>query len=366
MDLIAPFISFIVSALLAFLTMPWLLNFCKRRGLYDMPNERKVHHNKIPRLGGVLFMPCTMVGLVVSLLFLLWCDGDMPRFTLSAFLISTGIFLIYLTGLLDDILGLPARIKFVIQLIASLFLPLCNLYINNLYGFMGIYEIPMWIGYPLTAFLCLLIVNSVNLIDGIDGLASGLSIVALTAFTIIFFQLGVSHYAIFTMGLLGGLSVFFYYNMFGKVENCTKTFMGDTGSLILGYSLSYLFFKLAMENNAVLPHMSDGLMVGATLLIVPTFDLIRVAMRRLMKGCSIFHADKTHMHHRFLAAGFTMHQTLVIILAIQIGFCLLNAGLYSLKIGSTYILPIDIVLFILIQLYLDRRIKKVNDHASVD
>lgn len=353
-DYIYPLISFVVSAICALILMPWLLKFCKRRGLYDLPNERKVHHCKVPRLGGVLFMPCAMMGIAAVLIIMMLSNAELPNFTASSYLILTGVFLIYLIGLLDDILGLSARLKFIIQFIASLFLPLCNLYINNLYGLMGFYEIPMWIGYPLTVFVCLLIVNSINLIDGIDGLASGLSLIALTAFTVFFYRLHAMNYAMFSLGLMGAVSVFFYFNMFGKVENMTKTFMGDTGSLILGYALSYLAIKLAMDNNAVLPYRPGALLMSYSMLILPTFDLIRVALFRMKKGVSIFHADKTHIHHKFLSAGFSMHQALVAILSLQLLFCGLNALLYRLGMDFSIIVVIDVVLFTLVQVGLTK------------
>ena len=355
MNYIVPFISLIISAVATYLFMPWLLRLCKRRGLYDMPNERKVHHNKIPRLGGVLFLPCTMIGIGFSMMMMQFIHLELPVFTLSTILIMVGVFLIYLIGLIDDILGLPARFKFLIQFIAALFLPICNLYINNLYGLFGLYEIPMWLGYPLTIFICLLIVNSINLIDGIDGLASGLSIIALLVYSLIFLFLGATHYAMFTLGLMGAVMVFFYFNMFGKVEDSTKTFMGDTGSLILGYGLSYVAFKLAMKNDAVLPYRPDALLMSFSLLVVPAFDLVRVALMRMKHGVSIFHADKTHLHHKFLAAGFSMHRSLVCILGIQIFFCIFNLLSSHLGMSFTVIVLLDILFFTGLQLWLDKK-----------
>ena len=355
---IIPFISFFVSALCAALIMPRLLLFCKRRGLYDMPNERKVHTSKIPRLGGAVFMPCAMIGIAVALIIMMLLNLKLPEFTASSMLICIGIFLIYLIGLLDDVLGLSARVKFVIQFIASLFLPICNLYFNNLYGLMGIYEIPMWVGYPLTIFVCLLVVNSINLIDGIDGLASGLSLIALGAFTVLFYRLNTPNYALFSMGLMGAVIVFFYFNMFGNVEKCTKTFMGDTGSLILGYGLSYLAIKLAMDNDAVLPYRPGALLMSYSLLLVPTFDLIRVALCRLKKGVSIFHADKTHIHHKFLNAGFTMRRSLFMILGLQLFICVLNVVLYRMAFSVSVIVLLDIIIFSLVQFWLTMLAKK--------
>lgn len=359
-EIIYPLCSFFCSLLVTRFSMPWLLNFCKKRGLYDIPNERKVHSNKIPRMGGVLFAPAMMIGICCALgVMSLISSNPLPTFKISTFVILVGIFLIYCIGLLDDILGLNARIKFAIQFAASIFMPLCGLYFNNLYGFMGIYEIPIWVGYPLTIFISLLIVNSINLIDGIDGLASGLSLIALTAFLIIFYQLHVITYTIFTAGLLGSLTIFLYYNMFGSTEKNTKTFMGDTGSLILGYALAFLAIKHAMYNPHVLPYRENSLLVSFTLLIIPTFDLIRVALMRIRHGKSIFHADKTHIHHKLMAAGFSMRSSLLIILGMQIGFILINFALYAFGLSSAWIVLLDIIFFIFVMLVIE--MKKKNE-----
>lgn len=339
-------------------TMPWLLSFCRKRGLYDMPNERKVHSNKIPRLGGVLFVPSMMIGMSAAIgTMMVISPENSPTFKASTFIILSGIFLIYCIGLLDDLLGLKARIKFLIQFVASLFMPLCGLYLNNLYGFMGIYEIPIWLGYPLTVFISLLIVNAVNLIDGIDGLAAGLGLLSLSILIGLFFQVNVLTYTIFIASLMGSVLVFFYFNMFGNPQKNTKTFMGDTGSLILGYALAFLTIKYAMDNNHVLPYRPHALLTSYTIVLVPTFDLIRVALMRIYHGVSIFHADKTHIHHKLMAAGFSMHSSLLMILSMQLGFILLNYGLTTIDISSTWIVLADIIIFIFSMYIIDMKKK---------
>lgn len=191
MLLFYPIITMLVSALVTVISMPLLLRFCQERGLFDMPNERKVHHNKIPRLGGVLFAPAAVIGIGVSIIVMMALkDNWLPSMAEPALFLFFGMFLIYIIGLLDDILGLDAKIKFGTQLVASFFMPFCHLYINNLYGFCGIYEISTWVGYPLTILLSLLIINAFNLIDGIDGLASGLGVIALGIYSYLFASLG--------------------------------------------------------------------------------------------------------------------------------------------------------------------------------
>lgn len=359
-DYIFPLIALLVSAIFTMVVMPWLLKFCKKRGFYDKPDERKVHTNNIPRLGGSLFVPAILVGISTSLFIMGNFSSDTPLIKVSTLVIITGIFIIYLIGLLDDLMGLPARFKFIVQFVAALFLPCCGLYINNMYGLFGIYDVPIYIGYPLAIFLNLLIVNSINLIDGIDGLASGLSVIALVIFIFLFGRLGVVSYTIFAAALIGTVLVFMYFNLFGNMSRGTKTFMGDTGSLILGYALAYLTLKYAMHNPHVLPYRPHALLIACTLLIVPIFDLTRVAFARLLNRKSIFHPDKTHIHHLCMRAGFSMRGTLVLILLLQIAFCVINFILIKYTVSATFILVVDILLFATFIYYISRKRKSIS------
>lgn len=340
-------ITFVVSFAFTALLMPWLIELCRQKELYDQPNERKVHHNKIPRLGGLLFAPAMSIGIVAGFLYLGVSveSSQLPVFRLSTMILMAGLFLIYLIGVLDDLLGLSARVKFAVQVAASAFMPLCGLYINNLYGLFGLWEIPFWAGSALTIFVCLLIVNSVNLIDGIDGLSSGLSMLALTAFAVLFWELGVESYTLVSLGLIGAVAAFFFFNVFGSERRGTKTFMGDTGSLVLGYTLAYLSIKYAMNNPSVLAPRPHGMVVVITLLAVPVFDLVRVACMRLVHGKGIFHPDKTHIHHLALAAGCSMSWALVLIVALQLLIMAVNVLLVRLAININLLLLVDILLY---------------------
>lgn len=339
-------ISALAGMVFTFIAMPFLLKYCYARGKCDMPGGRRLHKQPIPRLGGVMFMPALLIGLSAACLL----KGEMviPIKT-SSVLLASGAILIYAFGFLDDWFGMRANPKFVVQLIAALIMPLCGLYINNFYGMFGLYELPFWFSYPLTVFIILLIVNSINLIDGIDGLASGLCICIFTVYMLLFlYQEKTTNYSFCIAGLIGSLLAFFYFNVWGKVKNRTKTFMGDSGSLILGYALAYLTLKYTMDpmdTEKVLGHRNYALFLSFTLLIVPTFDVIRVAFYRIFHKKPVFGADKNHIHHLIIAAGFTMHQALGIILGLFFFFCLLNYGLYACCMSQTLIVLIDVVLF---------------------
>lgn len=338
-------IAFLTSLVFSLIGTPFIVKICNNHGLYDQPNNRKVHKEAIPRLGGSLFMPSLGIGVAVTLVVVygsLQKDFDI---TLSAIMMAIGSLLIYLIGILDDLNGMKAVHKFIIQTIAALVFPLCNLMINNLHGLFGIYEIPIWISYPLTVFVILLIVNAMNLIDGIDGLSSSLSILILGSFAYLFFILNSPLFCIISTSLVGALAAFFIYNFYGKVGGL-KIFMGDSGSLFLGYVIAYLAIKYQMSNECNgFPYREESLLISFTLVFIPCIDVIRVALQRKFNGKSIFEADKTHIHHKIMQMGLDMHQALAVILTLFVSICLINYGLYVGNLQMTYIILINILVY---------------------
>ena len=233
--------TFIISILCGFLFIPLTLNFCKAKGLYDIPNGRKLHHNLIPRLGGITFIPSMVIAALVAISTL---DSDPAleqRIPLNLWTIIFffSLLIIYVVGIIDDLFGLSARIKFVAQIIAAALMPLAGLTINNLHGFCGIYEIPAFIGALLTVFVIVFISNAINLIDGIDGLAASLSLIALLGLLYGYDQQGLNSYCIIIAGMAGVLIPYLYFNLFGKAEKNRKIFMGDAGSQVVGIVLGF-------------------------------------------------------------------------------------------------------------------------------
>lgn len=336
-------VAFAVSCAFTALLMPYVIRFCEFKNLYDKPDERKIHHSAIPRLGGVLFMPAMLAGMIAAFILLIFSKHTQPTLQASSFVLIAGVFLIYIIGVIDDLIGVRANRKFIVQTVAACFFPICGLCLNNLYGFLGIYDIPYIVSYPLTVFLVITIVNSINLIDGIDGLASGLCIMILFVFIKLFGEGSPTAYAFMASALMGSLIAFFYFNFFGKVKNHTKIFMGDTGSLILGYSIAYLAIKYAMNNPAVFPYRHEALLWPYTVLIVPTFDVARVTIGRIVRRVPVFVADKTHIHHIIMQAGFSMHQALGIILSLFVFYCLLNSFLFDICGSYNLIVIVDVL-----------------------
>lgn len=355
-------LAFLLSCICGFLIIPQIMNFCKEKQLYDIPNMRKVHKNAIPRLGGISFLPSILASTIVALL--VWAyayNGKKIDISPWTIFFAIGLGIIYAMGLIDDVFGMKARVKFFIQIIASCLLPLSWLYINNLYGFLGIYEIPYWTGAPLTVFLLVFIMNAMNLIDGIDGLSASLSFIALFGFLHSFFLEQLWVYCILIAGLIGVLIPFLYYNIFGKIENNRKIFMGDSGSLTIGYILGVLFVKFCMYNPNVMGYRRESMFFSFTLLIVPTFDVCRIIITRILHGHKIFQPDKNHIHHKLMRAGLSQHQTLLAIISLAIFYIVFNAVFYDF-ISITLLVLIDIILYICLHLFvINRYIKKKNE-----
>lgn len=347
---------FIISAVCGFIFIPIILNFCKAKKLYDIPNARKIHHNAIPRLGGVTFMPSMFIAFAVALSVINTTD-KLIQINLWSFYFLISIVLIYAMGIIDDVLGLSPLIKFIVQIVAACLLPLSYLYINNFYGFMGIHEIPYIIGFPLTVLVIVFIDNAINLIDGIDGLAASLSIMAFAGFLYIFASQGVWSYAILIAGLIGVLFAFLYFNLFGDPEKNRKIFMGDAGSLTLGFILGVLCVKSSMYNSTVMPRHEFDFIIPFTLLIVPMFDVVRVFMVRIYHKTSPFKADKKHIHHKLMRAGLSQHKALVCIILLAAAYIAGNCLLLRVM-TNTYVFLIDVLTYIIFNLALNRKIRR--------
>lgn len=366
MDLHILFITgaFVMSVAIGLVSIPLILDFCRKKALYDIPNSRKVHKNKIPRLGGIAFMPGMLFSFVTAIMMFGEFTGE-QKLTVNLWTVSffISLMLIYTVGIIDDILGLTPRTKFIAQIIAACSLPLSGLYLNNLYGLFGIYEIPPVAGIPLTVLTIVFIDNAMNLIDGIDGLSGGLAVIALAGFLIAFSNIGLWIYSILISGLVGVISAFLYYNLMGGPHRNRKIFMGDSGSLTLGFILSFLLVKYSMYNPVLLPYREDALLFASSLLIVPAFDVFRVMLHRVRNHKSIFAADKKHIHHKLMRAGLSQHSALGVILSLAVMFIVVNNALSFA--GFTFVIILDIFLYTAFHLVLNRMILKriKKEHA---
>ena len=360
--------ALVMSAVCGSFFIPFILDFCKQRGLYDLPDSRKIHKNAIPRLGGLSFLPSMLIAFVATLLVynhFTGTDGQQVTFSLWSLYFFISLLLIYVVGLVDDLVGLGARTKFTVQVVAATLLPLSGLYINNLYGFLGFSGIPYAVGAPLTVFIIVFVSNAINLIDGIDGLSASLSLIALAGFLLCFLRQGVLLYCILMAGLMGVLVSFLYFNILGDHSKNRKIFMGDSGSLTLGFILGFLAVKLAMDNPRVMRSDPDSIIAAFTLLVVPVFDVVRVSLVRIKHHTPIFKADKNHIHHKLMRCGLSQHQTLGCILLLAIGFIVVNIVLNRM-LHSTWVVVIDIIVWVVFHLFVNHCIRKKGMQVFLD
>ena len=337
--------SFLSAAVVTIIGLPFIIKACRFFKYYDLPDERKVHRKPVPRLGGLIFMPAAVAGLLVASWTQVLMGGEEFVFGVSTIAMTFGGLLIYLIGIIDDRYGMKATQKFVIQTVAALILPLCNLVITDLNGIFGLHQIPFWIGYVLTVIAILTIVNAINLIDGIDGLSSGLCILILLAYTVLL----KGHLAIASLdaAIVGSLLVFWCFNVFGRIGGM-KIFMGDAGSLFLGYVCAYMSIKSLMRPIAPMDCGEEQMLISITLLLIPVLDVVRVALQRYFTGHGVFVPDKTHIHHILMNAGLSMHAALACILSLFLLICGINYALWQCHFLMPLIVLMDIAIYALV------------------
>lgn len=355
--------AFVSAVILGRIIIPNILIISLRKRLFDVPDERKVHKRPIPRLGGVTFFPVILFSLCVFTAVRLM-TGHGPAETSTTDLVceflflTGGLTLLYIVGIADDLIGVRYRKKFLVQIISAAMFPLSGLYINNFYGLFGIYLIPAEVGIPLTMLLVVFITNAINLIDGIDGLASGLSMMALLVFGVLFVHFRMWSYAMLAFVTVGVIIPFFSYNVFGSADLGRKIFMGDTGSLTLGYILSFFVIKYCMyEPDMLLTMKTSPVLVSFSVLMVPCLDVIRVVLRRARNKRALFMPDKTHIHHKFLAMGFSPRRALITIQLMSACFCAFTI-VAILYMNNTLVFVIDVVVWTLLNLWFDHVISK--------
>ncbi len=359
-------LSLVLSMACGFIFIPQILKTCKNLQLYDKPNERKVHKANIPRLGGLSFLPSMAAAVILAMAVYFYTTGrEVIVISSWSCYFLIGAIIIYAVGVFDDINELKPLTKFFWQIVAACMIPASGLWINNLYGIFGIYEIPFWLGAPITVFVIVFINNAINLIDGIDGLSSGLSLIALTGFLWVFYNKNMMIYSMLISGMIGILIAYMYFNIFGKAEKNRKIFMGDSGSLTLGYVLGFLLVETSMDMGDQRLFVSNPLLTSFSLIAVPVFDVVRVILIRLRTHKAIFGADKNHIHHKMLYLGFTQHQALLLILTMALCYIALNALLMNEDIDSTLIVVIDVAIYVAFNLFASH-VKRVRIRKGLE
>ena len=289
-------LAFLIALLASFLLTPYVKKLAFKIGALDRPNKRKVHHKVMPRLGG-LAIYC---GFLLSVL----CTMHISRDVLGLLLGGTVIMIV---GVIDDKYLLPAKVKLLGQILAACVLVLFDIKIEWLNNPWGGYFYLEYFSIPLTIFWVISFTNVVNLIDGLDGLAAGVSAIASITVILVAVQQGVFPVAILTAALAGGIIGFIRYNF-----NPASIFMGDTGSMFIGYMLAAISIFGAVKSAATI-----ALIVPAVALGLPIMDTAFAILRRYTNGRPIFQPDKGHLHHRLLAMGMSQRQAVLFMYAIS-------------------------------------------------
>ena len=340
-------LSVAISFTITFLAIPAIITVAERKKLFDIPDERKVHRNPIPSLGGLGIFAGFIISCLMAIEF-----SSAPEFPF--FLAATIV--IFFLGLKDDILVISPIKKFIGQVLASfLIVYKGGIQIHSMHGFMGLEgNMPETFSLLLTYFTVLVIINSFNLIDGVDGLAGSLGLMSSLVLGIYFLQSGQYPYSVLAFSLAGSIAAFLIFNF-----QPAKIFMGDTGSMLIGMVNSILVIKFidSSANPVSGSPVTASVAIGFTILLIPLLDTLRVFGIRAYHRRSPFSPDRNHVHHLLLDNGFN-HRNITLTL---VGFnALILLLVYSFRgMGSTLIILTVVALFFVFILILQYGRKKV-------
>jgi len=318
------FLGSVIAFIITFSAIPIIIRIAELKKLMDIPDDRKIHTSPIASLGGIGIF----AGFILAILIALPIGNPLLQFMLAAFLV------IFFLGLKDDIVVLTATKKFAGQLIAAgILIFKGNLIITGMHGFLGINEFPAAIAVCFTFFTIIVITNSFNLIDGVDGLAGTLGLFSTFIFGSYFFMADELFYAVMAFSLCASMLAFLIFNVAPA-----KIFMGDTGSLLLGIVNAILvikFIEVATRTDAAIP-LQSAPAVGFAILFVPLFDTLRIFSYRVFHRRSPFSPDKKHVHHLLLERGCS-HPTVTLI-AITFNIVIAASTYFLQFLGNTILL----------------------------
>ena len=344
-------VPFLLSMILVFWVHPYVVRIATSRGLTDNPDARKLQQRPVPVLGGVAVFFGIVVGAGVTSMFF----NSHALFT-SIVAITVMMYI----GVLDDMLGLTPILRLILEFLFIAFVAwMDQVNINDLHGVFGIGMLPVYLSAPLCIIAGLGIINAINMIDGVDGLASGFCVMACGVFGIAFWMSYDGTMAVLAALTAGALIPFFFHNVFGKES---KMFIGDAGSLMMGMIMTIFVMHILDHGSRVSVNFTNMGVVAFVLsvLSVPVFDTLRVMTGRIVRGVSPFHADKSHLHHLFIEMGFSHVGTAVSVISIDFFTILCWLASYQLGASPTVQLLVVIGLGLLntsVFYYVVRRLK---------
>lgn len=341
-------VSFLISALVAFLILPPIIETARRNRILDTPNARTSHSVPTPRLGGIAIFFSLLISLAIT-------DELATSLHFQASMYA-GIFIIFLTGILDDFSHLDARKKLTGQLLVTgIIIFGMDISIDYLYGFAGLESLPAWASVSLSALVIIVIINAFNLIDGINGLSGSMTVLAGLIFGIWFYLVGAYLYSLLAFALVGASCSFLYFNW-----SPSKIFLGDSGSLLNGTIVSILVVAfLHLHHNlpeGVIWKVDAAPAVVICILMVPLFDTFRVFLIRIFSGKSPLSPDRNHIHHILIDAGYTHSQSTLMLVILNLAFVLTAFGLNFIGGIALYVL-ITLMLLLIASLFAYIRVR---------
>ena len=346
-------ILFIYGTLLSLTTIPVLTRIVEKFDIYNPPTSRDLHKGKIPKLMGLVFY----FGIILASVYLFKFQKDDQMLYLI-----TALSIILYIGVRDDIYNMSPWGKIMLQGVAIMIILIPkDLIINDLHGFLGINEINDFVAYPLTLFIGIFMINSFNLIDGIDGLAGIMSIFMLSCFGLLFYLLN-DLFLVYSVAILIGTSA--GYLRFNLSEN-RKVFMGDTGSLILGFFMFFFLLQLIdhdqLGNVEFLVQKEMSIWFGLLIFLYPILDSGSIFIFRLKKGKSPFSPDNGHIHHLLLNRFESHHMVSLIVLGYSLSGIVINVGVvYFFPHSYNYVIPGYIFLSFIFIYVLRKRNRGIN------
>jgi len=320
-----------VSFIVTFLAIPIVLQVAEKKKLYDVPDERKIHKIPVASLGGVGIFAGFLLAALLSVQGYL--NPEFQYFFAAALVI-------FFLGLKDDLMILSASKKFIGQIIAaSILIHLGGIRLDSMHGLFGFEDVPEGFSLALSYLTIIVVINSFNLIDGIDGLASSLGILTMTVFGVYFFAINQQAYALLAFSLGGSLIAFMIFN-----HHPAKIFMGDSGSLMIGLVNAILVIKfINVADSPLVPiKVGSAVAVGFSILIVPLLDTLRVFSIRIINGRSPFTPDRNHVHHLLLDSG--MNHPAITLTCVTINIAFIALAWIAQPIGPNFLMMIILAL----------------------
>lgn len=322
-------ILFFVSMFVVWMCYPMVLRMSRVWGFMDNPDQRKLQRRPVPVLGGLAVYVGIFFGFMVV---------NAISFYYKILVILGAMAILLVVGMIDDKCGLPVWLRFLVEISTiSAFILIVGNMINNLHGLFGIYELPYWAGFVLSVFAGVGIINSINLIDGVDGYSSAYVMSVCLMFGILFYFAEIHILAVCCFICAGAIVPFFFHNVFGKK---TKMFIGDSGTLMMGVLIMSFVFSILKSGSLCLnlEEYHNISLIAATLaaLSIPVFDTLRVMSMRIIRGYSPFYPDKTHLHHLFVDLGFSHVGTALMCISLNflVVLVLIIAWLMGLSING--------------------------------